>query len=31
MVCKELSIDISYLVVLMDDGDIVLLNMDSLM
>lgn len=31
MVCKELSIDISYLVVLMDDGDVVLLNMDSLM
>lgn len=31
MVCKELSIDISYLVVLMDDGDIVLLNTDSLM
>ncbi|XP_052687210.1 NACHT domain- and WD repeat-containing protein 1-like isoform X2 [Crassostrea angulata] len=31
MVCKELSTDTSHLAVLMDDGDIVLLNTDSLM
>ncbi|XP_052688159.1 NACHT domain- and WD repeat-containing protein 1-like isoform X1 [Crassostrea angulata] len=31
MVCKELSTDTSHLAVLMDDGDVVLLNTDSLM